>query len=362
MPAPALVAPVNMRPTLRFGGQRSPLADELLQEMTLKEERGGLSSLELTFIDWTTRGGAQAGFAFADTAVLKLGADIRVYGGDSTAPQELFRGRVSGLEAAAGADGPPVIVALAEDRLQQARKTRRSRSFAGRTPADIVSTVAAGLGLKPVIGDGLDHPVSDWLQLNQSDLAFLRQVLERVDADLRVIGDELHAGSTGEERRGRLELRLHDNLIAVRATADLADQTATLRLAGRDPATGEVVRASASEGRLGPGTGRRSAAFLPRSLDVTEPETIAHCEAMTRRECDALAAAAFGRRARRFVRVSGKAAGDPRLRVGTVVSLRRLNPQFENDYAVTAATHIFGPRTGYVTEFAAECAFFGGEP
>lgn len=361
MSAALTVSPVNTRPTLRIAGQRHDIVDRLLQTMVLRENRGGLASLELGFVDWVTRDGGQAGFAFADGAIIKLGAEIVAFGGDTSSARELFRGRITGLECRGSAEGPPLLAVLAEDRLQRARKTRRSRIFENASPADVVRAIAAEHRLTPVVTD-LDRPRSDWTQVNQSDLAFLRAVLARVDADLQVVGDELQAGPCSQIRRGEVELRLHDNLLSVEILADLADQTAEVRVAGRDPASGQPVRASASDGPLGVGSGQRASAFLAGALDLSQPETLAHGETTTQAEADLLAQASFVRRARRFVRASGRAMGEPLLRVGTTARLLRVNPLFEGAYAVTAATHRYDIATGSITDFQAESAFFGGRP
>jgi uncharacterized protein len=359
MPAALLATPVNTRPTLRVNGQQNAIVDELLRGMIFREERGGLASLEVVLTDWLTRGGGQAGFAFGDGAVLKLGAEIRAYAGSTQRPQELFRGRVSALESSGQQDGPPLLTVLAEDRLHKARKTRRSRVFERMTPADLVRKLAGEHNLTPVIR-GLDRPSCDWVQANQSDLAFLRALLERFDADLQIVGDELQAGPVSSWSRGQVELRLHDNLLSVDVIADLADQATEVRTAGRDPASGETVRGSASSGDLGPGTGRTAAALLRQAMDVDKPETVAWNETMTAAEADLLARSVFQHRARRFVRATGRAVGNAALRVGAQVRLKRLNPLFEGPYIVSAATHRFGHGSGYITEFSAESAYFGG--
>ena len=360
MTAALLASPVNTRPTLRIDGRRHEAADELLQAMTVREALGGLSSLEITFRDFVSQPGAAPAFAFGDSRILKFGADIKAYAGDIAAPQEIFRGRISALECEADDAGAPLFTALAEDRLQSAHKTRRSRTFDNASPADIVRKIAADHNLTPVIGAGLDQPKTTFVQMNQSDLAFLRWLLARFDADAQVVGDELQASGRARNPRGEVELRLHDNLLSVRIVADLAGQTPETRSAGWDPASGSAVDGKATGGELGPGGGRTSASLVEQALGAGPREAIGHLGAMKQGEADLIARAAFSRRARRFLRASGRCAGNAALRVGATVKLKGVNPQFEGAYCVTAATHRYDQRTGYITEFAAESAFFGG--
>jgi uncharacterized protein len=355
-----IATPVNTRPTLRINGEAHAVVDELLQSLVLKEATGGLSALEVTLIDWTPRGTEGAGFAFDDSAILKLGSEIKAYAGSIAAPQEIFRGRISALEFQTPQDGPPLITVLAEDPLQGARKTRRSRLFEAASPADVVRAVATEHGLRPVIRAGLNEPVMDWMQMNQSDLAFLRAILERVDGDVQVVGEELQAGPRSGPARNQVELRLHDNLLSVSIAADLAEQVIEQRVTGFNPATGEEVKAVVTSGQLGPGEGITGAAIVARALGINRAETHGYSEALSQSEADVMAKACFQQRARRFVRATGRAAGNPALRVGTFVTLQRVSPLVAGTYIVTQATHRFDQRTGYVTHFCAESAYFGG--
>jgi uncharacterized protein len=362
MSSTLVATPLNTRPTLRFGSNAHAAADELLQTLEMREAVGGLSSMEMTFTDWGPAAHGQGvDFAFADGRILKLGTEVTAYAGSTAAPQEIFRGRISALECHAPQDGPPLISALAEDALQAARKTRRARVFDRSSPADIVRAIAAEHGLTPVLRDGLDQPVSDWTQMNQSDLAFLREVLERTDADLQVVGAELQAGPRSGPARNAVELRLHDNLLSVSVMADLANQPSEIRVSGYDPVAGESVAGHATDGRLGPGSGVTGPALVRRALGGTRAETIGHAEALTQGEADLLAKAVFQRRARQFVKVQGRAAGNPALRVGTHVTLERVSPIVAGTYIVTEAVHHFDQRTGYITRFCAESAYFGGQ-
>ena len=166
------------RPTLRLAGQADARVSELLVEMCVAETEGGMSTAELRFSNWASTIDGSAEAAFEDGSRLTLGTAISVHAGDETQPRELFRGVVSGLEAEFVQGGAPELVVLAEDALGRARMARRTRLFTDRSPADVVRAVAGELGLRPAV-QGLDTPVATWAQLNESDLAFLRRLLDR---------------------------------------------------------------------------------------------------------------------------------------------------------------------------------------
>jgi len=347
------------RPTLRFAGQEDIRASELILSMRMDENEGGMSTLELRLSNLasTTDGGAE--LAFGADSKLKLGAAIEVYAGDEAQPREIFRGNVTAIEADFRIGSPPELTVLAEDALARARMARRSKTYSDMTPADVTRAIASDLGLRPVIA-GLDSPTGTWAQINESDLAFLRRLLARFDADVQLVGEELHVSPRGDVRRGGIELALYSQLARARVIADLADQVTSSTARGWNAADGAAVDGTVTSGtHLGPGQGREGAAVLREALDE-RAEHVGHLAVATRDEAQAVAEAAYDLRARRFVTVEATAEGNAQLRVGAHVTLSELNAQFDNTYYVVRACHLFDVQQGYRTDFRAECAFLGG--
>jgi phage protein D len=340
------------RPTLRFAGEEDIRTSTLLLSMRMDENEGGMSALELRLsnVASTTDGGAE--LAFGADSKLKLGAALEVYAGDEAQPREIFRGHVTAIEADFKIGAPPELTVLAEDALARARMARRSKTYADMSPAAVARAIASDLGLRPVI-TGLDAPTGTWAQINESDLAFLRRLLMRFDADLQIVGEELHISPRGDVRRGAIELALYSQLARARAMADLADQLTKSTSRGWNAADGVEVEGEAASGtHLGPGRGREGASLLREALDE-RAEHIGHLAVGTREEAQAVAEAAYDLRARRFVTVEGTAEGNAELRVGAHVTLSGLNAQFDNTYYVVRCYQ------GYRTDFRAECAFLG---
>jgi phage protein D len=347
------------RPTLRFGGEPDERASNLVQSMRMEEGEGGMRALELGLSNWASTRDGGAELAFDDGSVLRLGAEIEVYGGEVDRPRELFRGRITAIEHAFRRGEPPRILVLAEDALLAARLARRSRVFADQSPADVVRTIAADLGLQPVI-TALDGPPLTWAQIDETDLAFLRRLLTRHDADLQVVGRELHVSPRADVERGRVSLDLDTDLRAIAVCADLAEQVTRVQARGWDAAAGSPVRAEVERGaNLGPGNGRDGPSVL-RDAIGERADNLGHLAVRNQEEAQALAEAAFDHRARRFVRARGVTEGNPSLRVGARLSLSGLGTRFDNDYYVVRTCHLFDLREGYRTEFTAECAYLGG--
>ena len=343
----------SARPTVRVDTQEYPKVTELLISVVMTEQEGGMSSLELRVSNVASDPQGGADLAFEEDDILRLGAAIAIYGGDETGPQEIFQGTISGLEAEFSPDGPPELVVLAEDVFQRARMQRRTATHEDVSIADLGNSLAASLSLTPVI-TGFTENIGTQVQLNESDLAFLRRILVRNDGDMQVVGDELHLSP-----RGAQTLELHGQLIRTRVTADLAHQVTEVTVSGWDAPEGRRVTRSSNGAHSGPGSGRTGAQVL-RDAIAERSHHIGHLAITNEEEAQALADAAYDHRARRFVCVEGTAEGNPALRVGTEVTLSGLGPRFDNTYYVVRACHRWDVERGYETDFEAECAFLGG--
>ncbi len=352
-------APVySARPTVRIDGRASDKVAGLLSAMHLTEAEGGMSSLELRLENTARFEDGKVDLAFEDETLLRFGSTIAIYAGDEDSPQEIFRGLITGIEALFEEAEEPELLVLAEDALQRARLARRTKVHEELSIASLASELASRLGLRPQI-TGFSEQLGRHVQLNESDLAFLRRMLAHHDGDLQVVGDELHVAPRKDVRRGAIELALYSQLRRARITVDLAHQTTAVTAAGWNALTGQRVSGSGSGTNLGPGTGRRGADLLREALGERS-EHLGDVPATTDTEAQAIAAAVFDQRARRFVCVEGTAEGNPALRVGSHVTLSGLGRRYDNTYYVVRACHRYDLARGYETDFEAESAFLGG--
>lgn len=344
-------------PTIKVNGQLNDKVTAQLLAMTMREGEGGMSSVELRFSNFGSFSGGLADNVFEDGEILKLGAALKVYAGDVESPTEIFAGKITALEGVFPSAGPPELLVLAEDSLQSARMKRRTKNWDSTTLGDIAQNVAQNLGLTPVV-DGLDTNIGDEQQLNESDLHFLRRLLARYDADLQVVGTELHAAPRSQAQRNSVELLMNSQLREVRVLADLAHQVTQVTATGWDYGQGQTVSATSQTTSLGPGSGKSGKDWLQDALS-SRSEHLGQFAARDTSDAQALVDAEFAQRARRFVVARGLAEGNPNLRVGTALTLKGLGPRFSNAFYTTATVHRFDTTRGYETEFIAECAYLG---
>jgi uncharacterized protein len=326
--------------------------------MQMSEREGGLSALELTFSNVATETSLESNLAFEDEATLRLGVQVALYGGDEGNQFEVFSGAITGIEAQFSFENPPEMVVLAEDACQKARMARKTRVFDNATIKDIAGTIASEMSLKPVVTAFTDN-IGTQVQLDESNLAFLRRLLARYDGDLQVVGTELHVSPRADVLRSTIPLLLYEDLSRVRVTADLASQPTQVTLAGWDAKEGRRVSATGTGASLGPGSGRTGKQLMSSTLG-DRPEHLGHVAVATQQEAQAIADAAMDQRARRFVRLDATAFGNPALRVGTHVDVSGLSQRFDNTYYIVETVHRWqaGDR-GYETDFVAECAYLG---
>ena len=355
MPAPASnVTPLPMRParpTIEIDGRRAEKLESALLTMALADSVEGMARAELVFGNW---GSADTpGFQHFDRKTIEFGKPITVKLADDT----MFEGRISAITADFPDGGPPTIGVLAEDRLQDLRMTRRTRTFESASIADVVRKIASDHGLTAQID--LQAATQKCIaQLNQSDLALLQDLARREDGLVWVEGTKLHAARL--RPADKVELRWAGSLREFHVEADLAGQRSAIVASGWNVADKKVATSRATDAAISAETGSDDggAAILKSALGE-RTDTIAHALPRDDAEARAVAEAGFRHMARRFVSGSGVAETKAALRVGATLTLAGLGKMFDGDYRATAVSHLFDQAEGMRSEFRCERAGLG---
>jgi phage protein D len=334
------------RPTLEIGGERQTTLESALLSMELGASVDSIAHAELSFGNW---GGPEGpGFQHFDRKVLDFGKELVVKLGDEIA----FEGRIASIVAEFPDGGPPTIGVLADDRLQDLRMTRRSRSFVDKSLADIVRQIAGEHGLTADVS--LSGPATKLVaQVNQSDLALLLDLARREDSQIWVQGKTLRAAAT--RPTDKVELRWAGSLREFRVEADLAHQRTALVASGWDVGAKAAAAHRATEAAISPEVGGlEGGARILAGAFAERVDTLAHGVARDAQEAKAIAEAGFRQLARRFVTGRGVAETRPGLRVGATLALSGLGNLFDGDYRATSVTHLFDLKEGQRTAFACE--------
>lgn len=324
--------------------------------LAVEEGVEGLRTLELHLVSTGIGApGPPGAQRHLDGSDFDFGTDLTVAIGSDTNQRTVFDGTVSGIEVMYSDSGQPVVVVLAEDRLMRLRMNTRMRTYTGVTDAQVAQQIASDHSLDADVA--VDGPRYDVLQqVNQSDLAFLRERARLLQADLWCEGTTLHLSDRSSRSGSKVTLVNRGSLLSCRITADLAHQRSRVTVGGYDArakavidehADADTINAEAPAGRTGPDV-------LERALG-TRPAFRVREVPLTTAEASAWARAQMLRRARRFVVATGFAKGNPELTVGTQLRLEDVGKPFDGDgYYVTHVRHTYDNVTGFRTAFEAE--------
>jgi phage protein D len=337
------------RPVIAIDDKDEASLAEGLISLVITEDTSGLYRCEATFGNWGATD-SSPDYLYFDRRKLDFGRGLKIkYDGDT-----LFDGKIMALEAQFHDRGPRNINVLAEDRFQDLRMTRRTRTFNDTSDSDVFSRIANDHGLTPDVDvTGPTHKVLS--QINQSDLAFMRERARSLDAEIWMDGSKLYVKSHASRDAGTRKMAYGHELYEFSVMADLAHQRTSVFVNGWDVAgkTGLQYEATESVVSNELNGGVSGASILQKSFGQRK-EAIAHTVPLTAQEAQTEAESYFKMMARRFVVGRGVCDTNSKLRVGAHVELDAVGKLFNGKYYLTEVRHIFDYAHGIRTAFKAE--------
>lgn len=337
------------RPKIFVDGNEDAALSQGLLRMLVHETVQGLYRAELRFGNWGPKDN-EIGFLYFDRRKLDFGKALRL----QLDTELLFDGRISAIEAEFGEGASPEIAVLLEDRLQDLRMTRRTRSFHDLSDAQVIRKIASDHGLTPDVEvAGPTHKVL--AQVNQSDLAFIRERARIAGAELWIDDRKLFAKPRTARNADPLKLKYGSDLRQFTALADLAHQRTSVTVSGWDVSGKKAITSKADEAAVRNELGQDSSgAKLLDTAFGKRNESVAHTVPLTADEAKAHADAWYRAGARRFVVGRGFAQPNAKLRVGAWVELDGLGKLFNGKYYLADVQHLFDGPGGFRSEFTAE--------
>jgi phage protein D len=346
-------------PVFSVGGQRvADLARDCLA-LSVVEDTTGLRCCEAQFLANAPREQrSQDVVEYLDGRTIDFGSSLSVSLGPPDDEQVVFAGKVSALEVVFDEAEAPHVAVCAEDELMSLRMTRRSAAYSQVSDADIAEQIASQHGLRADV-DAQGPTYDAVLQLDESDLGFLRKRAALIGAEVWVTGSTLHFATRDKRSGPSITLTPGRTLLTAALRADLAHQRSEVLVSGYDAqnrdvidesASSSLVQAEVSGGRIGPDVLDQA---LGRSSDQWTGLT-----PMTTGEAHSWAGAQLLCRARRFVTVRGTTVGTPTMQVGARLRLDGVGAAFEGDgYYVTRVQQRWQRGAGGLrTHFEAERA------
>lgn len=356
MPDPATAQIQSSIPRVFVAGQRNQALEAELHSLVIRESVEGLYRSEATFGNWGYNAERrETGFLYFDRQTLDFGKQFEIKLEDDS----IFDGRVMGLEANFPSGTSATITVLAEDRFQDLRMTRRTRTFLDATDSSAFNQIAGDYGLTPSISlSGPTHKVL--AQVNQSDLAFMRERARSLDAELWMSGSTLNVKPRADRGGTTLQMTYGSELQEFNVLADLARQRTSVSVNGWDVAAKRGLSYEATDSLItGELNGDASGVSILQQALGARKEALAHSVPLASDEAQSAAESYFKMSARRFCVGRGLAGKNPGLRVGNFVDLKGLGPLFSGKYYLAEVTHLFDLAKGFRTEFTAERAGIG---
>jgi len=334
----------TLRCVFTVGGVEVPELAAALVELDIATKENQPARCTACFT--ATPGGGDA----PDRRILDLGGWMKVSRGGA----QLFSGRIVALGLQVPSAGAPVIKVVAEDALLGLSGVRRTRTYTDVSDTDILYRIASDHGLEADVE--LSGPTMKTVaQVATTDLDFLVERLQRLDAWMWVEGSTLHVQPRRIQPVADVRVAIGQALREFTVLADVRGQQGQIAVVGWDVAAKAGLLAVATDADLGTegwdgdtGGEIQSRAFT----DSTNAE--ARPLASTGDEASALVRADFRREARRFVSGRGVAELDGRIAPGATLEIQRLGAAFSGTYLVTHSRHRFDSTHGYRTEFNAE--------
>lgn len=346
------------RPVVLLDGQTNNALSTDILTLLVEETTEGLFRCEATFNNFGAHG-SDADYLYFGRDILDFGKDFAIKLGPGDEARQVFKGRISALEAEYPSGGGGLLVALAEDRLQDLRMTRRTRTFDDVSDEDVMQQIANDHGLDTDIS--INGPTYKVLaQVNQSDLAFLRERARCVNAELWVEEDKKLFAHSRTDRASAvgdpIDMAYGVNLFSFSVRADLAHQCTELGVAGWDVAAKDAIEETADESAISAelNDGQSSGSSILQQAFAKRKERIVHMTPFTNDEARSFAQARYRDLARCFITGTGVADGDARVRVGTTLNIGGLGSLFNGKYYVSRVRHTYDGTYGFRTEFEVE--------
>jgi len=337
------------RPTVVVDNEvNGPLGGGLLTLMIV-ENTNGLYRCEAKFGNWGEKN-STTDFLYFDRSVLDFGKDFEIKLGNDS----IFKGKIMGLEGNFPEGQSPEISVLAEDRFQDLRMTRRTRTFNDVSDADVIKQIATEHGLTPDVD--VPGPTYKVLaQVNQSDLAFIRDRARSIDAEVWMSDKTLHAKAHTGRNGDKLQMTYGNQLREFNVLADLAMQRTSVAVNGWNISNKAAMQFEATDSAISSElNGDTSGVSILQSALGQRKEALAHTIPLNDQEAQHEAEAFFRMSARRFVVGHGTAETNKSLRAGSQLDLQGLGPLFNGKYYVAEVKHIFDSTKGLRSEFRSE--------
>jgi phage protein D/phage baseplate assembly protein gpV len=288
---------------------------------------------------------------WVDHAKVMPGKQLKIQAESGGGPATIFEGELVELEPHFEPEGMKLTV-RGFDKLHRLTRGRFVKSFVDVKDSDIMKKIIGDAGLQAKVHETtVIH--KHVMQGNQTNLEFLRERAGALGYFVYAEGNTIHCEPPPTSGVAA-ELQWHQNLGDFRPRLSTVGMVSEVNVRGWDPKNKVVVTATQNQGQGAPKIGvDKSGSQIAQSAHNINATYLVN-EPLTRDSAAAteLAKAVANRMIGHFVEADGTCGGDPKILAGQKVKISRVGDRFSGEYFITAATHIFQQKLGYVTHFS----------
>ena len=298
------------------------------------QTRFGASSFEIVVSDQDLKWQSKSTFTDCKEVKIELGVPGKL--------KKVFDGEVTAWRTELERSGPTVMVVRGLDRSHRMMRAHKTKTYAAATPLDCVSKIASDYGFTPKTNGGSPAPVKMFrFQANQTDFEFLRSMADLEGYMFWVDAKELHFERPTLSSTDDCEFTFGEDLKTFLPTANFRKPAVSVEVRAWDTAGKAEITGKAKTGQeLWTVPGGKPGADMSKFTSTKTELSLVESQVSTQAHADTVAKAALTKRAMEFLTAEVEVQGDPRVRPGAMVNIKKVG-QYSGHYLVTEANHFY---------------------
>lgn len=296
-------------------------------------------------------------FDIIDDQTFEVGKDVEIqlgFDAPNQRTEKVFKGEITAIEPSFNSDVSASLVVRGYNKGHRLNRGTKMREFKNVKDSDIASKIAQENGLSAQV-EATSEVYKHVYQHNQTDMEFLNVRAQRIGYEVYVDENKLYFQKP-KGARGNAELEWGAQLRSFRPRLTTWNQVKKVTVKGWNPETKQALIGVAQSSQTSPKIGINGTGIDASSKFGTSPEEyVVRRPVYTQREAEILAQALLDEINAGYVEADGIAFGNPTLKAGMKVKIKKVGQKFSGEYIITAARHIYS-LSGYETQFTVQGA------
>ena len=298
------------------------------------QTRFGASAFEIVVSDQDLKWQGKPTFTDCKEVKIELGVPGKM--------KKVFDGEVTAWRTELERSGPTVIVVRGLDRSHRMMRAHKTKTYQNASPLDCVQQIASDYGFTAKTRAGSPPPVQMFrFQANQTDFEFLRSMADLEGYMFWVEAKELHFERPELSTTDDCEFSFGEDLKTFLPTANFRKPAVSVAVGAWDTDGKAEITGKAKTGdELWTVQGVKPGADLARFTSSKTELSLVESQVSTQDHADTVAKAALTRRAMEFLTAEVEVQGNPDVKPGAMVNLKKVG-EYSGHYYVTEANHFY---------------------